>query len=1002
MRKKACYRQALYGIVREQIRPRNTGSPMASIKGQIAALGRTLVLLAAIALLIVLATDDVLAYLRQTRGVESGASSDIAPLHTPRLGINTSLERYERPEELAAALDEIQALGFRLLRQRISWAEIEPTRGQTLWDTWDSIASEVAARDLQLLVYVADVPEWARRAWERDNPWAPPADPSDYARFMGLVAQRYGHVVLAYQIWDQPNIHPHWGDGTVDPAGYVELLRKASPAIRNADPRALVVAGGLAPTVESGGRNLSDVRYLQEMHRLGAGPHYDVLGIRAFGFWSGPYDRRVDPDVLNFSRAILLREELLRRGLEARPVWAIDGGWCSLPSDWSGHASPSGSDAPLVQTQRLALAVERMRQEWPWLTWATLAHWQPHAQPGDPQWGYALLDPSGEQQAAYETVSEALRQDQDVLYPGITRSVQASRPTQNPDLADLTFWGTRLWILPASVTSPHIITARVDVQRTTQRITLPNASGIERIAVGGTVRLDSHTARLESQAPLTDVLEGFQVAAERPAWDLIKPLALGIPTLLALATVLWHELRALRWRQAWKRTRDVWRSVPASVRALVLIAALAGASLLESDGLVVLSAGIAVLAAALDPHHALLAAVLAIPLAPVTVRMSELRFSIAEVAVLLAAGAYVWEALVERELRVPRSPHTRWQVVADLGVIGLVVAGLLSASLAEYQRVAWREVRLCVLEPAILYYLLRASDEHLTAQMVAPSILLGGALTGLYALARYPSAAGVIEAEGVRRALGVFGSPNNLALMAERLVPLALAGALWSHVRARRVAYALAALILLATLALTFSKGALLLGLPFGIAALGYLRGGRWRLAWVLIAAGALLLAIPLLGSERLASMTDLTQGTAFLRIQLWRSAIAMIEDYPWFGVGPDGFLYYYGDYIRTGAEVEPWLSHPHNLLLSVWTRLGLSGLVAMVTLLAGTAGMVLNLDGRRCVTAIGLAAGFIAATAHGMVDSFFFVPELALWLMVAVASLSVCRAEEACIDRTA
>ncbi|MGC9361010.1 MAG: O-antigen ligase family protein, partial [Anaerolineae bacterium] len=587
-------------------------------------------------------------------------------------------------------------------------------------------------------------------------------------------------------------------------------------------------------------------------------------------------------------------------------------------------------------------------------------------------------------------------------YPGITRSVKALHVTQNPELVDLTFWGTRLWVLPSSVTSSYTITARVDVQHTAQEIKLPNPSGPARIAVGRSVPLESHKARFETPIPLAEVLFGFQVAAERPAWDLIKPLALGITAILALAILLWQELRGLRWRQAWKLTRRVWRSVPASGRALVLLLALAGFSLRGSDELVILCAGIAVLTAALDPHHALLAAVLMIPLAPVMVRVRGLQFSIAEVAVLLATGAYLWDALVERHLPIPHSPHTRWQVVADFSVIGLVVAGLLSASLAEYQRVAWREVRLCLLEPALLYYLLRALDEPLTAQIVAPSLLVGGTLTSLYALARYPAATGVIEAEGVRRALGFYGSPNNLALMAERLVPVALAGTLWSRVRARRIAYALVATVLLAVLALTFSKGALLLGLPFGIVALGYLRGGRWRMAWVLVAVAMVLLVIPLLGSERLASMTDLTQGTAFLRIQLWRSAIDMIGDHPWFGVGPDGFLYYYGDYIRAGAEVEPWLSHPHNLFLSVWTRLGLPGLVAMLTLLAGSAGMILRLRGNHAVVAVGFAAGLIAAAAHGMVDSFFFVPELALWLMVAVASLSSREDEIARIDRTA
>ncbi|MCD6302468.1 MAG: O-antigen ligase family protein, partial [Anaerolineae bacterium] len=733
---------------------------------------------------------------------------------------------------------------------------------------------------------------------------------------------------------------------------------------------------------------------------LGAATLYDVLGARAFGFWSGPYDRRVDQDILNFSRVILLREELQRRGLASKPVWAIDGGWCALPSDWSGQASPSGSDTPLVQTQRLALAIERIQKEWPWMTWAAMAHWQPDVPSDDPLWGYALLNPSGERQAAYEILAKLLNQDERVVYPGVTSSLQALQPTQNPALTDLAFWGTRLWLIPADVTVTHTLTARVDVQHTAQEITLPQASGVTRLAVGRSVPLQAHKARFESQAPLSEMLDGFQVAAERPAWGLVKSLALGIGTVLALVALLWHELKALRWRQAWRLAQNSWRSVPSSIRALVLLAALIGASLARADLVVILCTSIAILAAALDPEHALLAAVLSVPLAPVTVRLKGFQFSIAEVAVLLAAGGYLWDALVERHVPLPRCPQTRWQIITDLGVIGLLGAGVLSASLAEYQHVAWREVRLCFLEPALLYYLLRTASERLTAQMVAPALLAGGALTGIYALFRYPAATGVIEAEGVRRALGFYGSPNNLALMAERLAPLALAGALWGQVRARRIASGLVAAILLVALALTFSKGALLLGLPFGLITLGYLRGGRWRWAAVAVTIGALLLAIPLLGTERLASMTDLSQGTGFLRIQLWHSAINMIADHPWFGVGPDGFLYYYGDYIRAGAQVEPWLSHPHNLLLSTWTRLGLPGVVAMLTLLSGAAGMILRAKRNGSIVAVGLAAGLVAATAHGMVDSFYFVPELALWLMVTLALLSSHSAQVGRVDQ--
>lgn len=966
---------------------------MGSIVGQIRAIGRVLVLLVGITAVSVLATDDLLAYRRQMRGIESGASPDLAPLQSPRLGINSALERYEHPDDLALALDEMHALGFRTLRQHISWAQIEPSLGEYRWEVWDSIMTAVAERGLQLVVYVDDAPAWARRTWERENPWAPPEDPAAYARFMGAFAHRYRDVVLAYQVWDQPNIYPHWGEGNVDPAAYVALLREASQAIRAADPESLVIAGGLAPNSESGGRNLSDVRYLQEMHRLGAAPLYDVLGAHVFGFWTGPYDRRVAPDVLNYSRVILLREELRRRGLTSRPVWAVDGGWCALPEDWSGRESPSGSDVPLVQTQRLALAVERMQQEWPWLTWAALGHWQPDTVQDDPMWGYALHDANGERQLMYATFAQML-QEEHVLYPGVTESLGALQATQNPSLIDLAFWGTRLWLLPGD--SPHTgsVAVRVDVQHTAQKILFPQPTDTTRLAVGRPVSLGKHTARIEGDPTFTQGLAGFQVAASRSLWPMLKILLLGMGTVAWLSVLLWHELKTLCWRATWHRCRRAWQTLPTSIHMATLLAALAAATASSNALLVTLILTAAAVFAALAPEHALLAAVLAVPLAPVMVRIRDLQFSVAEVAVLLAFGARWWEAVVTRRLPLPTRPTSAWQRVADVGMVGLVAAGLISAALAEYQRVAWREVRLCLLEPAMLYYLLRSTNDRQTTQLVVPALLAGGAVTALYALLRYPVAAGVIEAEGVRRARGLYGSPNNLALMAERLAPLAIAGALWGQGRMRRIAYGGVAAVLLTATALTFSRGSLFIGLPMGLVALGCLRGGRWRGVAILGALGSLLVAIPFLGTQRLASLADLSQGTAFLRIQLWRSAAEMIADHLWFGVGPDGFLYYYGDYIRPGAEVERWLSHPHNLVLATWTRLGLLGAVAMLAFLVGGVGMMRKRGMERSAVTIGLGASLAAALAHGMVDSFYFVPELALWLMVAVALLGVATGE--------
>ncbi len=89
------------------------------------------------------------------------------------------------------------------------------------------------------------------------------------ARFARAVAERYGDTFTYYQVWDEPNIAPHWGAKGADPVDYLGLLREAAVNIRAADPGAQIVAAALAPTTEGGGANLSDVAYLDRLYALG-------------------------------------------------------------------------------------------------------------------------------------------------------------------------------------------------------------------------------------------------------------------------------------------------------------------------------------------------------------------------------------------------------------------------------------------------------------------------------------------------------------------------------------------------------------------------------------------------------------------------------------------------------------------------------------------------------------------------------------------------------------
>ena len=155
--------------------------------------------------------------------------------------------------------------------------------------------------------------------------------------------------------------------------------------------------------------------------------------------------------------------------------------------------------------------------------------------------------------------------------------------------------------------------------------------------------------------------------------------------------------------------------------------------------------------------------------------------------------------------------------------------------------------------------------------------------------------------------------------------------------------------------------------------------------------------------------------GSGEVRLLLWQSALHMIRDHPLLGIGPDQFLYYYDPAYTahpywipriggrlTPAAFQPGLAHPHNLILDLWLSggaLGLAGFTLVVGWLAWSCWREWLTNHRewggrwtaRTALVVGAAGGVLAGLAHGMVDSAYFLPDLALlfWWAVAVVILT-------------
>lgn len=338
------------------------------------------------------------------RGVTRGLPPPMPLASVVPWGTTVALEQYQGAA-LDDALDELAAMGLVWLRQRLPWDQIEAQPGHYTWDTWDRVINAAAARGFRLVLLLDGAPAWARAEADRHGPaaaqmLAPPADPATFARFAAAVATRYGQRVDFYQVWDEPNIHPHWGLARpIDPAGYAALLAPTAAALRAADQGAVILTAGLAPTQEAGGQNMSEQRFLQGLYAADAAANFDIVALKGFGFWTGADDLRVAEDVLNWGRPIGIREAMVAAGDSATPIWLTEGGWAGLPHDWQGAPAPWGSDSPEWQAARLEAAITRAQTEWPWMGALLVQEFQPPLPLDNPRWGLALRGPNNQRTA---------------------------------------------------------------------------------------------------------------------------------------------------------------------------------------------------------------------------------------------------------------------------------------------------------------------------------------------------------------------------------------------------------------------------------------------------------------------------------------------------------------------------------------------------------------------------------------------------------------------------
>ena len=393
------------------------------------------------------------------------------------------------------------------------------------------------------------------------------------------------------------------------------------------------------------------------------------------------------------------------------------------------------------------------------------------------------------------------------------------------------------------------------------------------------------------------------------------------------------------------------------------------------------------------------------PLALGAVR--NLEFAIIQVLTLGVLGLWT--------LRLWLDPHPRllWPPIcwAVLAFCGYAVGRYLHADVEYLARLEMMRVLVyTVLFLAILNNLHRQE----TIQIVTFTLLFLGMAISFYAIYQFLTGnrhVWTLVTPYPHRGSGTYFNPNHLAGFLEMLLPVGLAYTLTSRLKpVGKIIFGYVSLALLAGIGVTVSKGSWIsatLALAFFFGVLVFRRNYRApALVVLVILVGACLFLFPrsVFFQMRLKQMfTQEGNLNDELRYSVWRPALHMWQDNPWWGVGPGLFNTRFVMYRPEGIQMSPEYAHNDYLnTLADWGAVG-TALVACALILFAfgvwrTLSSVKLSSGdfggksgsNKFAFVFGGSVGLIAILLHSVVDFNMHIPAnaiLAIALMALVSS---------------
>jgi len=204
----------------------------------------------------------------------------------------------ERLEKIVRLLKEA---GVSYVRVDMLWQDMEPEPNNWNFKKYDYLVNLLTQNHIRILGLLSYSVSWAGKDWNY-----PPYDNATFVNYAKRVVSRYKDKVKYWEIWNEPDSPVYWVERD-EMKGYAQLLKESYQVIKESDPSAKVVLGGLT----------SEALFpLKNIYRNGGKDYFDVVNIH-------PFTNPLAPGRLQRVKVIYknIRKEMVKNGDGHKKIW---------------------------------------------------------------------------------------------------------------------------------------------------------------------------------------------------------------------------------------------------------------------------------------------------------------------------------------------------------------------------------------------------------------------------------------------------------------------------------------------------------------------------------------------------------------------------------------------------------------------------------------------------------------------------------------------------------